>query len=127
MKLSGVSIMLKRSSPSVKITFANREQILRALESLVKTWVKKYPEIEKIILFGSYARGDYFPGSDVDVLIIITESNKRALERIPSFYPSSFPCDIDIFPYTKKEIERLMKDPHGLVHRALSEGRQLYP
>lgn len=100
---------------------------MKALESLVKTWVEDYPEIEKIILFGSYIRGDYFPGSDVDVLIIMTESKKRFLERIPAFYPSSFPCDIDIFPYTREEIDRLMQDSHGLVHRALSEGRQLYP
>lgn len=119
--------MLKPSLPSVKVIFADRNQIMGALERLVHTWVHKYPEIVRIILFGSYVRGDYFPGSDVDVLIILTESNKRLLERIPAFYPSSFPCDIDIFPYTHEEIDRLRNDPHGLVHRALSEGMQLYP
>jgi predicted nucleotidyltransferase len=100
---------------------------MKALEGLVEMWVNQHPEIDRIVLFGSYARGDYFPGSDVDVLIIMTESDKPARDRIAAFRPTSFPCDIDIFPYTKNEVERLMKDPHGLVYRALSEGQQLYP
>ena len=120
-------MMLKPSAPSVKITFANRDQIMEALARLSHTWLAEHAEIEKIILFGSYVRGDYFPGSDVDVLIILTTSPKRFLERMPTFYPSSFPCDLDIFPYTHEEIDRLRNDHHGLVHRALSEGMQLYP
>lgn len=33
-----------------------------------------YPEIEKIILFGSVARGDDREGSDIDIIIISTKN-----------------------------------------------------
>ena len=119
--------MREPSSSSVKVTFTNREQILKALENLIQEWTQQHPELEQVILFGSFARGDYFPGSDVDVVIVLKESKAPFLDRITKFRPTSFPMDIDIFPYTRDEIERLWEDPHGLVRRALSEGKQMYP
>ncbi|EHP86477.1 nucleotidyltransferase domain-containing protein [Methanotorris formicicus] len=42
-----------------------------ALNEFVKTLKKKYKNrIKKIILFGSYARGDYDEESDIDILVI---------------------------------------------------------
>lgn len=31
---------------------------------------KKYPEIEKVILYGSRAKGNYKPGSDIDLTVV---------------------------------------------------------
>jgi predicted nucleotidyltransferase len=119
--------MHKPSSPSVKVTFTNREQILKALKNLIQEWTQKHPELEQVILFGSFARGDYFPGSDVDVLLILEKSDQPLLNRIRKFLPSHFPVDVDVFPYTRDEVQRMINDPHGLVGRALSEGKQMYP
>jgi predicted nucleotidyltransferase len=42
-----------------------------ALNEFVKTLKERYKgRIKKIILFGSYARGDYTEESDIDILII---------------------------------------------------------
>ena len=42
-----------------------------ALNEFVKTLKERYEgRIKKIILFGSYARGDYDEESDIDILII---------------------------------------------------------
>jgi predicted nucleotidyltransferase len=114
-------------SPSVKVTFTNREQILKALENLIQEWTQQHPELERVILFGSFARGDYFPGSDVDVLLILEKSDQSLLNRIREFLPSHFPVDIDVFPYTKDEVQHIRKEPHSLVGQALSEGKQIYP
>jgi predicted nucleotidyltransferase len=119
--------MPEPSSPSVKVTFTNRNQILTALENLIQEWTQQHPELEQVILFGSYARGDYFPGSDVDVLLILETSDQPFLKRIPKFLPTQFPVDIDIFPYTKDEVQRMMKDPHSLVRQACYGGKQMYP
>jgi uncharacterized protein len=127
MKPYGVSAMPELSSPSVKVTFANRKQILTALKKLIQEWAQKHPELEQVILFGSYARGDYFPGSDVDVLLILEKSDQPFLKRIPTFLPAEFPVDIDIFPYTRNEIKRMIRDPHSLVGQACYEGKQMYP
>jgi UTP:GlnB (protein PII) uridylyltransferase len=40
-------------------------------------------EVEKIVLYGSVARGDYQPGSDIDLLILRSERNK---EGVWSYY-----------------------------------------
>jgi predicted nucleotidyltransferase len=126
MKLHGASVMPEPSSPSVKVTFTNKDQILKALEDLIEEWTRKYPEIEQVILFGSFARGDYFPGSDVDVLILLNTSNKPFLNRIVEFLPRSFPVDIDVFPYTLEEFHYMANDPYSIVTRAVTEGKLLY-
>jgi predicted nucleotidyltransferase len=42
-----------------------------AVEKFLQEVNKKYSErIDKIILFGSYARGDYTQGSDIDLLVV---------------------------------------------------------
>ena len=43
---------------------------------------KKVPNIKKILLFGSYARARPHYGSDVDLLIIVTERTKNDFEKI---------------------------------------------
>jgi uncharacterized protein len=127
MKPYGASAMPEPSSPSVKVTFTNRKQILTALENLIQEWSQKHPELEQVILFGSFARGDYFPGSDVDVLLILEKSDQPFLKRIPKFLPIQFPVDIDVFPYTRDEVQRMLKDPYSLVAQACDEGKRMYP
>lgn len=39
-----------------------------------------FPNIHKIILYGSYARGDNTPESDVDIMIIIDDSEDNILK-----------------------------------------------
>lgn len=38
--------------------------------SLIRKGAEAFPEIERVILFGSRAKGNYKPGSDVDLAII---------------------------------------------------------
>ncbi len=42
--------------------------------------LKQRPEVLGIILFGSWARGDNRPDSDVDLVVILTEGYKRTVE-----------------------------------------------
>ena len=43
-----------------------------------------YPEIKKIILFGSVARGDDKKNSDIDILILTTEKTKKIKKDVYS-------------------------------------------
>lgn len=38
-------------------------------------------KIKKIILFGSYARGDFNPDSDVDILIVVEDDDLRLYRK----------------------------------------------
>jgi predicted nucleotidyltransferase len=114
--------MQKQSSPSVKITYFDKEAVSEALSEFLKELEKRSPEIKRIILFGSFARGECVPGSDIDLLIVLRESNIPFLERIPKYMPSHFPVGVDVFPYTEGELREMLNSGNFFVKRALEEG-----
>jgi predicted nucleotidyltransferase len=61
---------------------------LREAKQLAKTLVKYYKP-EKIILFGSTARGDYHTNSDIDLLIIKQSDKKKHIESKKYLNPSA--------------------------------------
>ena len=59
-----------------------KKKIERIIEHLKDLLGKKGLEIDKIILFGSYAKGNYREDSDVDIVIISKDfSGKDIFER----------------------------------------------
>ena len=88
-------------------------------------------EPERIILFGSHARGEARPGSDVDLLVIEREgfSKQRSRRREAALLwraLARFPVPKDIVVYSQKEAAAWKDSPGLLVARALREGRVLY-
>lgn len=112
---------------SVKITYFDRAGVLAALGRYVAALVADHPEVRRIVLFGSLARGDAVPGSDVDLLIVVAHSSLPFRERIPQYLPDGFPVGMDVFPYTEEEIEAMQAEGNSFIRRALSEGIVLYP
>ncbi len=43
---------------------------------------KKYPQIERVILYGSRAKGNYANGSDIDLTIVGADLNLSLLNKI---------------------------------------------
>jgi predicted nucleotidyltransferase len=82
---------------------------------------------EKIILFGSYARGDNNPDSDLDLMVIIknveaprAESNRLRRSLRGMLVP------VDLIVATPEQIDRY-RDVIGLIyHSALAEGKLVY-
>lgn len=82
---------------------------------------------ERVILFGSYARGTAGENSDVDLLIIAQSDLprfKRSRELYKLFRP--YPFAMDLLVYTPEEIERNKRLPVSFVSFALQEGKTLY-
>ena len=50
-----------------------REEILAALANHKAELARRFP-LRRVALFGSYARGDQHPGSDVDILVEVDPS-----------------------------------------------------
>jgi predicted nucleotidyltransferase len=44
----------------------------------------KHPEVEKVILYGSRAKGNYKPGSDIDLALLGADLTQRILGQIQS-------------------------------------------
>jgi len=114
--------MLKQSLGSVEITWFDRAAVIRALDLAVRRLARKRPEIQKVILFGSMARGDAVPGSDVDLLVVLSESRSSFLERISRYKPTGIPVGVDVFPYTKEEVAQMVKEGNRFISQAFSEG-----
>ena len=81
--------------------------------------------IERIILFGSFARGTQTSESDVD-LIVISRSNLRFLDRyaelLPVLHNALRPHAVEPLIYTAAEYETLRSRGAGIVHTADAEG-----
>ncbi len=52
----------------------DRPQLVERLKNAANALSERYPEIELIVLFDSLARGDAVPGSDADLLIVVSRS-----------------------------------------------------
>ena len=73
--------------------------------------VQKNISVQKIMLFGSYARGTQKPESDVDILVVSKDfENIKPFKRAVPLYRYWKPLvPIDIICYTPEEFERLAK------------------
>ena len=81
---------------------------------------------ERIILFGSAARGDAGPASDLDLLVVKTGVHRRELAAKIHRNLYGVKAAVDIVVATPEDIERY-KDTHALViKQALREGRVVY-
>lgn len=71
-----------------------------------KTVFAKYPQIEKVILYGSRAKGTYKSGSDIDMTIVGKNIDLSILHKIENeiddlMLPHTF--DLSVFSQIKNE------------------------
>ena len=103
------------------------ENLLAEIASAI---VKKVAP-EKIILFGSQARGKTHDASDLDLLIIEKEpfgagrSRRKEISIIRKAV-SAFRMLKDILVYSAGEVEKWRNSSNHIIVRALKEGKVLY-
>lgn len=81
----------------------------------------------KVILFGSYARGDADERSDVDFLVVEPEVENRYEESVRLYRalrPLRLP--VDVLVYSEADIEHRRNWCSSAVYWALREGKVLY-
>jgi predicted nucleotidyltransferase len=81
----------------------------------------------RVILFGSYGRGDADPGSDLDIMVIKPRVSNRYEEMIRlRQVVGSIGAGIDLLVYSEAEYERRSQVPGTVLYWARKEGRPLY-
>jgi predicted nucleotidyltransferase len=81
----------------------------------------------RIVLFGSAARGEMKPESDIDVLVVMPDGTHR-LKTVRYLYQQlfGFGHPVDMVVATPSVLER-HKDNIGLIYRTvLAEGKEIY-
>jgi predicted nucleotidyltransferase len=105
---------------------AKRPAVRAGIARIVKRIVKEF-DPEQIILFGSQARGDAGPDSDVDLLVVmevVGSKLEKCLEIRGALHDFFMPLDIIV---TSPEEFAWRKDVVGTIEwPASKEGRVLY-
>ena len=93
---------------------AQRAAYVRRLEEAVqriRTILADVPGIQRVSLFGSYARGRRDLFTDLD-LFVVWDTDRPLLERQRYLYPLlAVPVDLDIVCYTPAELEAAADSP----------------
>jgi len=114
------------SSNSVKVTYLDCRVATQEITRAVIELARNHQEIQQVFLFGSLATGRAAPGSDADLLFILANSDRTFPDRIPLYMPDGCRMGVDVFPYTRMELERMLSEGNGFVRRALAEGIEIY-
>jgi predicted nucleotidyltransferase len=103
-----------------------RGSIQEKIDEMVRRIVKRvHPE--KIILFGSYARGSATIDSDADILVVMPvkgSKRKRATDIDLALVGVDLP--VDVIVVTPEELEQNRNRIGTIIYPALREGKVLY-
>ena len=82
---------------------------------------------DKIILFGSRARGDARPDSDIDILVI-QDSTEPGYRRDAALYLAlaGLNAPVDLITYTPEEVSDWSAVPQAFITTAVREGKVMY-
>lgn len=100
--------MRKGSSGTVRRDAVPREEVFDSARAWAEEARAANPSIVRIGCFGSYARGDHLPSSDLDLFVEVGSSELRMIDRGDGLPPTtSIPVGVDLFVYTSDEIRKL--------------------
>jgi hypothetical protein len=89
------------------LKWPDRETVDKAVRKWAKIEVKAHPEVRRLGYFGSYARGDWGVGSDLDIVVVVAQSSKPFDQRPLSWDTSALPVAGELLVYTEQEWEEL--------------------
>lgn len=102
-----------RSLNSVVFKWPDRESVLSAARSWAAQLSAARPEVKQVLCIGSYARGDWGVGSDVDLIVRVNDTPLSQVDRYKTYYPDGLPVPADLWVYTDQEWNALADvSPH---------------
>jgi uncharacterized protein len=108
-----------RSLTSSVFRWPERERVHQAFWAWAEKEAELHPGLLRLGYFGSYARGDWGVGSDLDIIAVVSESAEPFERRSMSWDLSSLPVPAEILIYTEEEWQRLQRND-GLFVRTLN-------
>ena len=102
------SVIRERSYGSVRVFWLDRREALARFGSAASRLVREHPDVGAVYLFGSLAQDRAVPGSDADVLVLLTRSDERWMDRPLELgrWFDDVRMPVELFCYTLEEAER---------------------
>ena len=99
----------------------DKEQAIIKVSEFIEAIKSKYHP-QKVVLFGSYAKGTYTQNSDIDVAVIVDEIHGDFLEETQGLYKIRRKIDLSIEPV----LLEVNGDNSIFLEEILSTGEVLY-
>ena len=95
------------------------------MDCAVRSWtadqVQQRPDIVRLGYFGSYARGDWGVGSDLDLIAVVNETSESFERRSVNWDLNGLPVSAEIIVYSLPEWEDLEKKDTKFARMLKSE------
>lgn len=92
-----------RSLRSSVLKWPNRESVDKAVRQWATDLAQARSDVSRIGYFGSYARGDWGVGSELDIVIIVTDSQQPFIKRAAAIDATGLLVPADMLVYTEEE------------------------
>jgi len=115
-----------KSLNSSVFIWPSKAEVDGALQAWVPGAVMQHPELVRLGLFGSYARGDCGVGSDLDLVAVVDSSDKAFDRRAVGWDLNGLPVPAELLVYTLAEWDRIEQDGGRFAATMAREARWLF-
>jgi predicted nucleotidyltransferase len=96
----------------------------RTVEQSLRRWtekvVRRRTDVVRIGYFGSYARGDWGVGSDLDLIIIVAHSRQPFTRRSVEWDTTELAVPTDVLVYTEEEWRSLSQSQSRMSKQVMN-------
>ncbi|MBP7867823.1 MAG: nucleotidyltransferase domain-containing protein [Acidobacteria bacterium] len=104
-----------KSSNSSVLAWPDARAVALAFRSWAENLLATHPEVLRAGYIGSCADGRWGVGSDLDVLLVVEDSDVPFERRAAQWDALTLPVPVDLRVYTRKEWDRLPPDGRFLA------------
>ena len=108
-----------RSLTSSVIKWPDAETVVKAVRRWAREAAEKHENVVRIGYFGSYARGNWGVGSDVDLIAIVSKADRPFPERALDWNTLHLPVPADLLVYTAAEWEAMEREQGGVTQQPI--------
>lgn len=117
--------MPTRSLTSSVLRWPSRATVDAAVRRWAHQTAERRPDLMRLGLFGSYARGDAGVGSDLDLVAIVRGLSVRSEDRVRGWDTTSLPVPVDLLVLTEEEWAKVGREGR-FADVLAAEARWLY-
>lgn len=115
-----------RSLSSPVFKWPERDEVHQALIEWAAAQAEQKLGLLRVGYFGSYARGNWGVGSDLDLIVIVDQDEQPFIERGQDWDISALPVPADVLVYTEQEWVELARREERFYRTVAAEAVWVY-